>query len=319
MFKLRYLWVIERLFSWKALILLGFLGVLINFAGVAFLGFYMQLPRIFPQGGLDDASQYDRHLYLQDDEFFYIKELASIIGPGMSQEEKSLAILRWQMNQIPQRGAASQVLSSRVALERGRKGVGLACSEMAQIYRDALLSAGIPSRRVILQRNMFDVIDTHVAVEAWWLGKWHYIDPTYNVVFRDSAGAIASSKQIRMWWLRRASAVLEVSFLGDVLYPARYTEVPFRYENFFNNIYIEIRRSYGFKRLIPVFGVWIGPQWAYRSDENELSTRPQEAYRLLYYFFMIVYPIANLAILAKGYSLARRNHGKSVAFVRGEN
>lgn len=259
------------------------------------LGYTTQLPRLVPMNGLDSPDAYDPRLSVESDRERFRRELAPIVAKLDTTEARVLAILEWVMNQIPKVESRS-AKSSWQMVELGRADGGLICSGMAQLFHDALITQGIPARRILLQRNVFDVFDTHATVEAFVDGKWRVYDPTFHVALKANGARIGAYEE-QSWLQKRQGTSVEVEFLGDVRYPARIGAYPIRYEAHFDNVYVELKRSHGIVRAIPFLGVWLGPQWAYQGDGSGLSTMAQDFYRFLYYATMVVLPAINLILL----------------------
>lgn len=259
------------------------------------LGYTTQLPRLVPMIGLESPDAYDPRLSVESDRERFRQELVPIVAKLDTTEAKVLAILEWVMNQIP-KVQNRFAKSSWEMVELGRADVGLICSGMAQLFHDALITQGIPARRVLLQRNVFDVFDTHVTVEAFVDGKWRVYDPTFHVVLKANGAHIGAYEE-QSWLQKRQGTNVEVKFLGDVRYPARIGVYPIRYEAHFDNVYVELKNSHGIVRAIPFISVWLGPQWAYQGDGAGLSTMAQDFYRFLYYATLVALPAINLVLL----------------------
>lgn len=174
-------------------------------------------------------------------------------------EERTLQILRFVMNDESNKG--------------------LLCAGMAQVFRDALLSIGIPARKIVLKRNLFDTFDTHVTVEAWINGKWRIYDPTFHIKVN------ASAYEVRDWELKGKGKPLKIEFLGEVAYPARLETYPLRYEAHFNNVFVELRSG------------WIRPRHvlAYKAD-HDLS--PHEHGLFSWAMFTLLFVLPAIALMA---------------------
>lgn len=264
------------------------------------LGYTTQLPRLVSMNGLESPDSYDPRLSVEYDREHFRRGLTPMVAKLDTTEAKVLAILEWVMNQIP-KVESRPGKSSWEMVELGRVGGGQICSGMAQLFHDALITQGNPARRVLLQRNVFDVFDTHVTVEAFVDGKWRVYDPTFHVALKEN-GTRIGAYEAQSWLQKIRGTNLAVEFLGDVRYPARTNVYPLRYEAHFNNVYVELKRSHGIVRAIPFIGVWLGPQWAYQGEGSGISTMAQDFYRFLYYGTLVVLPAINLVLLlAMGY------------------
>jgi hypothetical protein len=239
------------------------------------------LVRIAPAADLASSSAYHSEVIHAGDREQFRRE----IGPlPDGEEERVLAILKWVMNQIPKVENRYAKSSWQMVID-GRAGKGLLCSGMAQIFFDALLAHGIPARKVILQRNLFDSFDAHTTVEAWVNGKWRLYDPTFHMTIR-SAGRRIGVFEGRDWFLKGKGDPVTFEFLGEVQYPARTQSYPVRYEALLNNVYIDLREKY-FPRQV----------YAYLQDDDGLSSQGQDFYRTLYLVTFIVLPAINAILL----------------------
>jgi hypothetical protein len=70
-------------------------------------------------------------------------------------------------------------------LKSMEQGKSLYCDGLADIYGLLLDSIGFRTRRVVLQRSVFDIWDSHVSIEVYdeVRKKWILSDPTFNVSF----------------------------------------------------------------------------------------------------------------------------------------
>lgn len=264
-------------------------------SAVGGMGYATLLPRLMPMTALDSPIAYDPELSIVADREKFRRELAPIIENKESTESKALAILEWVMNQFA-RTENWAAASSWEMVEHGRAGGGLICGGLAQVFHDALIANGIPARRVLLQRNVFDIHDSHATVEVLVGGRWRVYDPTFHVSVKVDGSRIGAIGMRKRLLIGKGEGV-EVEFLGDVKYPARIETYPLRYEAHFDNVYIELKRSTGFVRALPFLGPWLGPQWGYQGDDPGLSTGAQDFYRVLYYTTLVVLPAINLLLL----------------------
>jgi len=211
-------------------------------------------------------------------------------------EEKTLSVLGWVMNQIPVR-EDGPLLSSWEMIRNGRNGTGLLCAGMAQIFRDALLSIGIPARKVILKRSVFDITDTHATVEVWINGKWRIYDPTFHVAIRAGDERVGAS-EVREWILHGKGKPVAIEFLGEVAYPARIESYHIRYEAHFNNAFVELRRAYP-RFLQPVVdaGVWLGARHIHAYERySNLSYTDYAVYHVLWGTVVYALPLLSLVL-----------------------
>lgn len=270
--------VLATAFAVTALVWLGALIGLRHWTG---------LPRISPSTYLNHPGAYNSAVRHQDLEHLR-EELAPIIGKGMSDEAKTLAVLQWVMNQIPR--VENRVSSSGWEMvEAGRAGRGLLCGGMSIVFRDALLANDIPARLVFLQRNLFDMHDTHVTVEVFIDGMWRIYDPTFHITVKVN-GERVGAMQAREWIYKNGGGV-EFEFLGDVRYPARITEYPISYVALLNNMYVELWADLGPLGKVPGLGRWLSRELAYPAENYGLNTNGQDAYRAMYATVIFVLPV----------------------------
>lgn len=264
------------------------------------------LARIVPIGALESLDVCNSHLTVESDRERFCRELTPIVDKLNSSEAKVLAILEWVMNQIP-KVENRYARSSWRMVEIGRSGGGLICGGMAQLFKDALLTQGIPARVVSFQRNLFDLYDTHASVEAYVDSKWRLYDPTFHLSLK-AEGKRVGVFTARDWFIKGIGPRVELEFLGEVKYPARIDNYPIRYEAFFDNVYVNARRDIGVLGDIPFVGGWLSRELLYPIIDPGLSTMAQDFYRVLFYTTLVVIPAINLSLLlAMGY-LWRKAH-----------
>lgn len=261
---------------------------------VAGMRYATGLPRIVPMSGLDSPYAYNSHLSVESDRERFRRELAPIVARQDKTESKVLAILEWVMNQIP-KVENQYAKSSWEMVEIGRAGGGLICGGMAQLFKDALLALGIPARTVTFQRNLFDLYDTHVSVEAWVDNKWRLYDPTFHLSLTADGERIGAFSA-RDWFIKGRGQRVELEFLGEVKYPTRVDNYYIRFEAILNNAYVNSQRDMGFLDDIPFVGRWIGRELLYPISPD-LSTMTHNFYRFLYYNTLAVLPTINLVLL----------------------
>lgn len=248
-----------------------------------------QLPQLVPTSGFDSGETYDKEMPSEADQIQFRREIEPLLFGISDTDAKVLVILNWVMNQFSVVDSHSSIRSSWKMVELGRKGVGFSCGTMSHVFRDALRANGIVARRVILYMDVFDAYDGHVTVEAWVNGKWRLYDPTFHVSVRANGERVGAA-EARDWFVKGTGDKVDIEYLGDVRYPARTTRYPFRYEVLFKNMYVEVDRSYGLIRGIPIAGYAFAPRWLYVMPDKTFSTSPQEAYRIIYTLAIIVFP-----------------------------
>ena len=247
------------------------------------------LPNIYPiDGSISSSTVYDPHLAVTTDREQFRKELDPEIRRLEGTEAKTLRILSWVMNQFP-RVENWAAHSSWEMIEHGRAGGGLICGGLAQVFHDALVANGIPARRVILWRNMFELGDTHTTVEAFIDGKWRIFDPTFHVSVK-IGGERVGAFDVQQHLEKSGPKNIAIEFHGSVKYPARTETYYIDYLVLFDNVFVEVHRSLGYLRAIPLIGPLIGPQWVYPGNIREFDVSHIQFYRLLYLSTMIVLP-----------------------------
>jgi hypothetical protein len=137
------------------------------------------------------------------------------------------------INQVAAIGNAKSTGSWK-KVEVGRGGGGQLCTGMAQLFHDVLIFLDIPTRRVLLQRNVFDVFDTHPTIEAFVGGKWRVYAPTFDIALKTDGARIGAYEAQNMLLISKVANV-QIEFFGDVRYPARINSYPIRYKVHFDN------------------------------------------------------------------------------------
>jgi len=135
---------------------------------------------------LDEKSSVIPHLkHRGDPDLTSIESmLKSVIEPGMSDEQKCLAIWKllidWRYHHIPAEGGAE--IHDPVKF-LNVYGYGF-CDDSAATFSELTRAAGIKSR--------IHGLSGHVVGEAYYNGAWHMFDPDHEVVYRTKDGKIAS-------------------------------------------------------------------------------------------------------------------------------
>ncbi len=116
--------------------------------------------------------------------------LKSVIEPGMSDEQKCLAIWKllvdWRYHYIPAEGGAE--IHDPVKF-LNVYGYGF-CDDCAATFSELTRAAGIKSR--------IHGLSGHVVGEAYYNGAWHMYDPDHEVVYRTKEGKVASVADLEM-------------------------------------------------------------------------------------------------------------------------
>lgn len=100
------------------------------------------------------------------------------------------------------------------------------CGGMAHTYAWMLESLGVPARTVQLATADFlagrEHYGTHITVEAWYGGKWHLSDPTFNCSWRaSSADGISLAEAIAVV---RGGGMLEPDYGPTVIAGRRWCD-----------------------------------------------------------------------------------------------
>lgn len=283
-------------------------GVFLNGVGLYFVWSATRLPIIretSPQYLSSPGAYYPKTSVDSDREYFQ-RELGRELSRYKTQEEKVLYVLRWTMSQFG-RVESFSARSSQDLVQHGRSGRGAICGGMAQVFRDALISLGIPARTVQFQRNPFDLFDTHVSVEVWVGGKWRLFDPTFHIALRQGreyVGAVEARNSL----LTGKGQKVEIVFLGEVKYPARIEENYLSFPFYFDNVYFNTNRTSDSLSRWPILSA--ARRWVnyYPSGNQNISNGSQEFYKMLFFLLVILFPIINLMTLVSAvflYSTAR--------------
>ncbi len=126
--------------------------------------------------------------------------LDSIAGAG-DELSKIRNLLHWAHNVVPHDGSSCNPEKCNaidlVEVCR-REGRGINCRMMAQLLNECYLAMGFKSRFVTcMPRKMVD--DCHVicTVYSATLGKWVWVDPTFNAYVTDEHGTMLSIAEVR--------------------------------------------------------------------------------------------------------------------------
>lgn len=122
--------------------------------------------------------------------------VASVIRPGMSEEEKAIAlwtlVTTWRHHDV---AAAAGVEAASPSKLIGVYGFGF-CNDVADALATLLERAGLRSR--------VSAWDQHTVAEAHFDGQWHLLDPDRGRVYRTKSGRLASVADV---FARRISSV----------------------------------------------------------------------------------------------------------------
>lgn len=130
--------------------------------------------------------------------------LDSIAGSG-DEQSKMKRILAWLHNTIRHDGqnGIPNVPRNSIALYEACKasGRGLNCRGLAIILSELYMSMGWPSRFITCESKAYDTdTDCHVIDMVWSskLGKWIWMDPTFNAYVTDENGVMLHPGEVRL-------------------------------------------------------------------------------------------------------------------------
>lgn len=126
--------------------------------------------------------------------------LDSVAGSG-DELSRILNLLHWAHRTVRHDGGSDNP-TSRNAIDMvelcRREGRGLNCRMMAQMLTECYLSLGIPARFVTCLPREF-VADCHVICAVWsqTLGRWLWIDPTFDAYVTNEHGTPLGIREVR--------------------------------------------------------------------------------------------------------------------------
>jgi len=206
-----------------------------------------------------------------------------------------LQLLTQIMNVVAkiEQGPSSNALA---ALQHIRRGGGLTCAGMANLYFHVLRSNGITAREVYLSRSCFDTLDTHVTVEVKVEGGWVIADPTFHVGF-EKGGRLVDAQCISQSLRNGTAADIQPRFYGPVRYPTRLDSYYMPWRILFTNVFVVDRARCPLWARIPPFRYWRGPVMYYQRD-GRVSYDHLKFQDRVYFLLMVVLPVALLTIFA---------------------
>jgi hypothetical protein len=225
--------------------------------------------------------------------------------PGSVRDVASAIRLQtWLGNQLSQVAVYSGPERGYDLLRYGMQGGGVACGSVSDMFREAMVLLGVPSRSVELSQSDFRQ-RTHAVVEAQLEGGWRVLDPTFNATYEGPGGALgvediqhalaAGTQEIRAVWHgpRR--------FAADFEPHARVWQL------YFANAYVyETGGTPQFWRRLPPWRYWTGPARFYYGDHPMALPGVQDR---LYWMTAFLLPVAallaTLAAVAVGALTAR--------------
>jgi hypothetical protein len=231
-----------------------------------------------------------------------VPDLSSVvtIGQGTATEEQApdvernaRRLLKEVMDSVPKVGADPgphiATLEAHV-----RRGGGLCCAGMAELYLHRLAGHGIPARKVVLKRNPFDIYDTHTTVEVAVGGRWVLFDPTFHVSFTKD-GRLLGAEEVMNAVSDRSLPRVQPVFHGEVRYPARLETYYLPWPVLFNNVFIVASPRRSFLAKLPPLRYWFGPVCYYRRHTDQEGWH-LGCQRSLYRLFVAVLPATLLAL-----------------------
>lgn len=128
-------------------------------------------------------------------------QLEKVAGKG-SELERIVNLMRWVHAQVRHDGESNnpEPKNALHLLEVCRtEKRGINCRMMATILNEVYLSLGFPSRQVTCLPLDDSDPDCHVITTVWSseLGKWLYMDPTFEAYFMDEKGQLLSIAEAR--------------------------------------------------------------------------------------------------------------------------
>lgn len=126
--------------------------------------------------------------------------LVSIAGTG-DEISMILNLLNWTHGLIRHDGTKSCYATNAIDIYRFaiENNSGVNCRTLAVFLNECYLALGIKSRFVTCNPQNYDDLDVHVInhVFSKQLGKWLWIDPTYNLYVTDEKGILLSIFEVR--------------------------------------------------------------------------------------------------------------------------
>lgn len=168
-----------------------------------------------------------------------------------------------------------------------------ACSRIADRFRQVLGQLGMPTRKVVLFRNLFDSLDSHVSVEVEMDGRWVVLDPTLGLSYEDEGGRLLSAQEIKARLFLGGRDAVRVVIAGGS--PVR----PFYMDSraFYNNVFLRADDRNTWWRQLPPLRYWLGPRMSYQTVTRE-SDDHVRFQRMLYFLVIVILPSAQLLLMA---------------------
>jgi hypothetical protein len=213
-----------------------------------------------------------------------------------SPSHRAIMALTWTRNQVRQ-VAPDFPKDPSALLRHVEAGGGTECSGMAVLYYNALATVNVPSRLVMLQRNVFDMADSHATVEVLLDGKWVMMDPTFGISLSGRGGHLLSAQQVHNDLLSSDCQGVQLVRYPQGIYPARLDKYYIRYLPLYNNVFVLDPSSESPLSRIPGVGRYLSRRLYYEKAGRESVTHIEFA-RELFLLFAVVLPTVTQIVLA---------------------
>ena len=165
---------------------------------------------------------------------------------------------------------------------------------MSILFREALSVQKIPSRRIILSRNLLDIYDSHTTVEVFFNNKWVIFDPTFNVSFSKD-GKLLSSFDIQESLFNGTINQVHPVFYGKVRYPARLDTYQISWVPLFNNVFVVEEPHKNILLRLPPLRYFYGASFHYVRYPGT-SDYFLRIFNKINFIYIVIFPIFIFAI-----------------------
>lgn len=178
----------------------------------------LSLPAFTYQGATESELQELRRTYHLDE----------VAGRG-DDVSRIINLMRWVHKTIRHDGGSSNPdprnsLHILDVCSQGKRGVN--CRMLATVLNEVYLSMGFKSRHITCLPKYKDDPDCHVIdiVYAESLGKWLYMDPSFEAYFKNEKGELLSISEVREYLVQGGKLVLdkEANWNGEATDPDWY-------------------------------------------------------------------------------------------------
>ncbi len=279
------------------------LGIALSSAGASALGFFHLRSvgankRLRPVVDLDSGLQADEIRLSPvsshaSQEAFSDLLAANGFAPGSAADADTILRLQaWVGNQVSQVALHEGTSRGFELLQHGRKGGGLTCLGMSDIFREALLLLGVPARTVQLTESEFHQT-SHVVVEVFVEGQWQVFDPTFNVTYEADGRALGVSEIQEGLWTKGPMSV-KPAFHGPRRYPAELERDAKGWRRYFANAYVyELGGPPDRWRSLPPWRYWTGPSMYYYGSHLMLFPALQD-----WFYFSVIVALPSVSLIA---------------------